>query len=410
MRKIIAIILLLVMQTGFSQTSEKEEKKSIEKQINQAGDYFKNAAYEKALEVSKQALVRSFKVNDDLLIAQSYNAIGVIYDEFSQSARAIEFYNKALIHANNTENDALKDWIYSNLGSVYYYSKIDVKKGIGYYEKSLEFAEKIRDSSQITYTKLNIASAYISINEFEPGMRYIKEVESYINRKGQDEAKLSYYGLNGIYYSNHNNPKLAEEYFFKALNIGKSMPAFLLNTYENLYKHYDLHKKDAEADLYKKKYDSLNKVLYPEENITTLDDTALQIELDENKHQLEKIEAANEQNQKKINDSKIISILFSVILIVLLLLVYTLYRNNNSKKNSILNFVPPMQNSGVQKKKPKKSRNSKPSSSQRSVTNCAHRCTALSESRICFWKSIRSTSTTNICILLNFLPAIYWLW
>ncbi|MDI1256680.1 MAG: response regulator [Flavobacterium sp.] len=334
MKNIITILLLLLAtQIGFSQATAITEKKKIEDLISKSGKYFKNAEYEKALDISKLALLRSLKFNDESLIAQSYNAIGVIYDEFSQSSRAIEFYNKALLHVNNTDNDALKDWIYSNLGSVYYYSKIDVKKGIVYYEKSLEFAQKINDSAQITYTKLNIASAYFSINEFEPGMRYVKEVESYIDRKGEEEARLSYYTLNGIYFSNHNNPKLAEAYFFKSIAIGKkNMPTFLVNTYQNLYEHYDLYKNKTQAAFYRNKYDSLNKSLYPEENISKLNDAALQIELDENKHQLEKIETANELNQKKINDSKIISILFSIILIVLLLLVYTLYRNNNSKK------------------------------------------------------------------------------
>jgi len=129
------ILIAFLFAVNFICAQNEIEKKSIENQINKAGISFGNGDYDKALELSKSALVRSFKINDDYLIAHSYNAIGVVYDEFSQAKHAISFYNKALFYASRIENDSLNDWIYSNLGSVYYFSKIDVKKGIRYYKK-----------------------------------------------------------------------------------------------------------------------------------------------------------------------------------------------------------------------------------------------------------------------------------
>jgi tetratricopeptide (TPR) repeat protein len=130
LKNIVTIILLLSLNFGFAHDSLKAERKSIEKQINEASRHYINADFEKALDLSKQALVRAYKINDDYLIAHAYNAIGVIYDEFSESKRAIEFYNKSLKHASRIDNDQLKNQIYGNLGSTYYYSIGDADKGI----------------------------------------------------------------------------------------------------------------------------------------------------------------------------------------------------------------------------------------------------------------------------------------
>ena len=238
----------------YSQTP-KGERKSIEKQIVKAGVYYRSDDYEKSLELSKQALVRSFKINDPYLIAHSYNSIGVIYDDFSQSKRAIEFYGKALQYANKTENDSLKDWIYSNLGSAYYYNKIDVKKGIAYYKKSLFYAEKIKDSSEIAYTKLNLANAYFSYEDFDSGYEYLSQIRPYFEKKGDAEGKFYLLNSLGVYYSNEKQQKLAEDYFFKALALSKQkgMKSLAINVYENLTAHYKKYNKLDKAKQYSNK-------------------------------------------------------------------------------------------------------------------------------------------------------------
>ena len=64
--------------------------------------------------LARQALVFSFKINDDSFIAQSYNTLGGIYNECSEIDKAIEFYNKALIYAQKVNDNSLYNWIYGN--------------------------------------------------------------------------------------------------------------------------------------------------------------------------------------------------------------------------------------------------------------------------------------------------------
>jgi signal transduction histidine kinase/CheY-like chemotaxis protein len=335
LKNILAIVLLLLMQFGNAQTSD-AEKKSIENQINEASRHFSNSEYEQALDLSKQALVRAFKINDEYLISHAYNSIGVIYDEFSETKRAIEFYKKALSHAENIDNDELKNWIYGNLGSAYYFSNIDVKKGIDYYKKSLEYAIKINDSSQIAYTKFNIASAYFSISKFKEGIVWVDEVQDYIDRKGEEEGKFTLNSLLGIYLSNTNRPKEAEEKFFKSIAIAEQnkMSNFLINAYENLSEHYGrFHQKELEK-LYKDKFDALSKIVYSDDKKKALEKSAVQIELDEYKIQLERIELENVIHQQKLEESKLVMILFVVICCILLVLIFTLYRSNVFRKKT----------------------------------------------------------------------------
>ena len=311
-----------------------DEKGSIEKQINQASSSFSNGEYEKSLDLAKKALVRAFKVNDDRLIAHAYNAIGVIYDEFSDSKRAIEFYGKALAHANKIDDDQVKNWIYGNLGNAYYFNGINVKKGIGYYKQALEYAVKTRDKVQITYSKLNLAGAYFSIKDFKLGIRYVDEVRDYVNTKGEPEANFTLNSLSGIYNSNMNQPKIAEEYFLKAIEIADKnhMNAFLVNGYENLVEHY---KKYGPPDLekqYNEKKEALSKIVYSEDKKKSIENSAIQIELDEYKIQLERIELENEKRQHKLEHSRLVVILFIGICIVLLVLIFTLYRTNIFRK------------------------------------------------------------------------------
>ena len=284
--------------------------------------------------MSKQALVRAFKINDSYLIAHSYNSIGVIYDEFSQSQRAIEFYNKALLYANKTANDSLKEWIYCNLGSAYYFNKIDVPKGIHFYEKSVIFAEKIKDSSEMAFTKLNLAGAYFAINDFKSGIVYVEQIRHYFETKGDAEGKFHLYNCLGTYYSNTNQPKLAEQYYFKAMALvtKDNLATSMLDIYENLSAHYKRYDYNKKAQLYKEKLRQLNDTLFSEEKKQSLEKSAVEIELDEYKNQFEKIESTNEAQQKKLHDSKLTSILFLIILLVMLLYIYTLYRNNSARK------------------------------------------------------------------------------
>ena len=135
--------------------------------------------------------------------------------------------------------------------------------------------------------------------------------------------------LLGIYTTNHNKKAEAEQHYAIAEKIANKnhFDSYLVSIYENLVRHYKHYNDPKTAQLYKAKLDSLSKVLYSEEKLDKVQKSAVQIELDEYKMQLERVEQANEKHKKSIKESRLIVILFIVILIILLLLLLTLYKN-----------------------------------------------------------------------------------
>jgi signal transduction histidine kinase/ActR/RegA family two-component response regulator len=335
------LLFFLFSFTTLVAQDNKLEKAAIEKLINNAVVDFSEAKYDEALEKSKQALMKSFAIDDNSLIAQSYNTIGVIFNECSETKKAIAYYEKALFYAHKVKNDTLYNWIYGNLGSAYYFSNIDVEKGISYYKKSLYYALKINDTSQIQYTKLNLASAYFAVKKYDLGNEQINGIKAQILSKDDEEAKLSLNLLLGIYSSNINNKAEAEQYFFTAKKIAEEngLDTFLINIYENLVNHFKLHQDSKNVILYQGKLDSLNKVVYSDEKLDKLKKSAVLIELDEYKIQLDRIEKVNQEHQNSIKESKLIVILFLVILIVLLLLLLTLYKNIKLRERANLELL-----------------------------------------------------------------------
>ena len=323
------LLFFLFSYTNLVAQDYNKEKTEIKRLLDQAFSDFNNAQYDKALESSKQALINSFGINDDSYIAQSYNTLGVIYNECSDSKKAIEFYLKALSYAKKTNKVKLLNWIYGNIGSVYYYNLNDVPKGLNYYKKALYYAEKMKDSKDIINTKINIVSAYYAINKYDEGNLYLKGIQEHVQKNGDKENIMILASLLGTYATSHNKKAEAEQYYAKAQEIAKEIryDSYLISIYDNLVHHYKRYQEPEKAKKYNEKSDSLSKVVYSEDKLNKLQKAALQIELDEYKNQLERIELVNEKHQQSKKDSKLIVILFIVILIILLLLLLTLYKN-----------------------------------------------------------------------------------
>lgn len=80
---------------------------------------------------------------------------------------------------------------------------------------------KNKDTAQIQYTKLNLASAYFALDQYDLGNQQINDIKEQILAKGDEESKMSLYHLLGIYASNNNLKDKGEAYFKVAETIAK---------------------------------------------------------------------------------------------------------------------------------------------------------------------------------------------
>ncbi|SEN99960.1 response regulator [Flavobacterium sinopsychrotolerans] len=336
--RIVLFVLLLLNSLSdnlFAQT-KLFSKKEIRKLTDQASQYLKDANFEKSLESSKLALHHSISTNNSYYTTISYNTIAANYAELAEFDKAIFFYNKGLFYANRTNNDTLKNHINNNLGNIYCFEKKQYEKGINYYKNSLTYSQKNADTSQIFLTKLNIAWAYFDIGDFQKGYPSLEFVNKYDTKYGDQTTAGAINMLNGMYYGYKGNHEKATTYFLNAIKFGKEANQKSDLSFAHLeYSRYLLIKGD-----YKKAYENLsnyNKIteeLYNKEKLEKANVAGINVELDEYKREIDKIENEKDIQLQSLEKSKMIVLLFTVIFIVLLLLIYTLFRNNNFKKKT----------------------------------------------------------------------------
>ena len=335
-KSIILFFVILFFQISFSQNTT-PTKKEIKKILSQSGEYFYNLECEKSLVLAKKALSEAHKINDHLSMARAYNIIGLNFQEFSDVDQSLSYFKKALYHANLSKNDTIQNSVNNNMGSIYSYKLNDFKNAIKYYNKALSYSLKLKDSTEITYTQLNIAGAYFANKEYNVGVKFLKDCSKYVMSKGELEAKITLSTIYGSYYSHINDTINAEKYFSQAIAFGKQNKSELVassicNVYYDFSMHYKRLKNYEKANYYLSIHDSLQDKIYSEEKKEKVKNQGVHIELDEYKRQIDKIEGEKLLQDKVVKESKLIVILFIIVFVVLLLLLFALYKNNKYRE------------------------------------------------------------------------------
>jgi len=340
MIQIRSFILLLFLLNSFSNSSFAQTKTPSKEEISQkakkAVKYLNDANFEKSISTARQVLHYATSIKDDYLIAVSYNTIAANLDELSEFDKAILYYNKGLSYANKTNNDTIKNWINNNLGNMYCFEKNQYEKGIQHYKKSLEYSQKAADTSQILFTKLNIAWALFDIGHYSEGLPYLQFINKYHPKFGDKSTVVVLSMLNGMYYGYKDEKKKANSYFINAIKLGniegeKSDLSYSHQEYSKfLLKNGDYKKAYENLELYNK----MTEKLYNAEKLKKANVAGINLELDEYKREVDKIEIEKNLQSQSLKKSRIIGILFIIALLVLLLLLYSLYKNDRFKKKA----------------------------------------------------------------------------
>jgi len=333
------VLLILLIFQGLHAQSEKVSRTSVLDLLSKSGEHLNKLESGKSLLLAKKALNQAYVIEDNQLIARSYNLIGLNFEEFSDYKKAIGFYNKGLKYAYKTSNDTLKSWLHNNLGNLYTFRKIDFKKGIENYKKASVFSEKIKDTTEIMYSHLNIAAAYFAREDYVSGYPYLKKAEPLVKKLGIMESTLSLNSLYGSYYTYHNEFPKAEASFKEALRICESNDIEFLETnvaelYDDFSRYYFKIKDYKSAYLYLEKHNDLKDKIYNVERVKEVNIAGSHIELDEYKREIDKIENEKIMQNDRLKQTKLLVIMFIFIFFILLLLMYALYRSNQLRKKS----------------------------------------------------------------------------
>ncbi|WP_296147823.1 response regulator [uncultured Flavobacterium sp.] len=328
--RIILIFLLFFSNLSFSQDNIHHVRREIHSIICEADALLIDAKYYESLQLAKKGLNLAYENNQYDYIAMFYNTIAGCHEELMDINKALEYYKKALIFVEKTENDTVKDWVHNNIGNVYNFDLKDYQKGIYHYKKSLLYAEKRKDTAEIIFTKLNLASAYFNLKDFETGFPYLVYASKNLIKFKDVESDVLLNTLYGTYYNHFKNSKKADFYFKKAIEIGETYKKFkaLSDAYEEYSKFLYNSGNYKNAYLNQKLFQELKDNIHNSEKIKNAQIAGVQIELDESKREINKIELERFKQAQNLKNSRITVFLFLAVLLGLLLFLYTLYRNN----------------------------------------------------------------------------------
>jgi two-component system NarL family sensor kinase len=340
------ILLSFALVLFFSEISFAQKKTLTDKEItlliNAASTERTNGEYEKSLLKSRVALEHAINNKNYDLIANSYLVIAANFDELTEPTKALFYYNLGLSHAKKTNNNILKNQFYNNLGNIYCFDKKQYDKGIYYYKKSLSISKKIHDTEQILLTNLNIAWAYFDINKYTEGFPYLKYINQYQPTQGSESTIVAVNMLNGMYYNYKNDNEKASKYFNLAIKYGNSGNEKSDLSYSHLEYSNFLNKignyKEAYQNLHL--YNKITDELNIEEKLKKANIIGMNIELDQYKREIDKIETKYKIKQSKLieeqsRNKKIVIFVFLLFISAVVFFYYFVQNLRLKEKNKL---------------------------------------------------------------------------
>ncbi|MFT5714886.1 MAG: signal transduction histidine kinase/CheY-like chemotaxis protein/TPR repeat protein [Flavobacterium sp.] len=353
--RIVLFLCISLNMFGNETISERSlpARKKILALTKEAACFLSEANYEKSFSTSRLALQQALAINDDYLIAKSYNNIAATYEDLSEFEKAVFYYKKGLVYANKTANDTIKNALNNNLGNVYCFEREQFDKGLDYYNKSLEYGHKMADTSQVYITELNLAWAYFYSKNFEKGKPHLDFINTYKNRYGDKTTTVALNMLNGMYFGSRSEYEKASLFFLAAIKLGnewgeKSNLSYTHEEYAMLLTKMGKYKEAYENLAL---YNSIRAELEDSEKLRKANMVGINLELDEYKRKVDIIELEKELQYKSLQQSRIIVLLFVIITGVFMLLIYSLYKNYNFKKKKNSELIVANEQLSVAKEK-----------------------------------------------------------
>jgi len=294
---------------------------------------------------SQQLLEYALKRNKYDMVAASYNIIGLNFEEFGDLKKSIQYYNSGVSYAQLAKNDTIENYLYNNIGNLYYFRLKDSKKGLYYYQKSYELSKKIDKPRDIAFAEINLADVYLELNELSKGKYYLQLVEKKM-APDDYEMGMSYYSLMGYYYEMQGDFVNAEKNYLKCISDFKHQEfeyhkSHQMDIYAMVYGFYKKNKKIEQALYYLEKHDELQDELFSKERNIEIKMAGGDIEALEYKYKVQQIETEKriqEQKMKASNSFNKVVLFFLGFVIVFLIFIFKGFVNYRSLSKKLADY------------------------------------------------------------------------
>ena len=143
--------------------------------------YDADSLYVLAKQTQKYSKLAQYKRGESF----SFLRLGDFYSDMGETDKAINYYTKGLVLAQQVKDDHLALRIMNNLAGENAY-KGDYAKALSGYLNGIALAEKVDNKNMQSIMNENIASLYTSQKEYEQALSYFKKVKKINDEIGNE--------------------------------------------------------------------------------------------------------------------------------------------------------------------------------------------------------------------------------
>ena len=283
--------------------------------------------YAKALEYYLAAAPAFEKGNDLKGLSGDYIWVGNVFNEgLHQFDKAAEYFHKSLSIAEKLNDSSLMSYNYNNLGQAYYFAK-NYNQALYYYHKAKSLKEILNDERGLGNTLSNISSVFFDIKKYDSAKVYNNSSLSIRQKQNDKKGMASCYLNAGNIYLQLQNFDAANAQYQKALFLGKEIgfKEAVIESYKGLSAYYEAKGGTKEALDYYKKYKEQNDSIFNK-------DITQQLATLQTKYETSKKQQLIEQQRFELT-KKQYWIYGSVGLIAIMFVLSFFYYKNNKLKN-----------------------------------------------------------------------------
>lgn len=292
-----------------------------------AGVYYRTGNIELADENEKKGLKMAEALNNPVLINNSYNALGVMYNQEKKYEEAKLMFMKLITIAEkaNSKPDLTK--AYLNTGTTYRnLEKYD--SALYYNEKGLAAAIEVGDWFDIAYGYNDIGSIYLRKNEYDKAIPYLQKAEQ-IRIEHNETAELVWtYAFIGDCYIGLKKYTDAKNAYNKAitLTLHNNNKRQRYEIYQRLGEMFLDYKKLDSAYFYNAKYIQLRDSVIQEERKTSTEALIASYQLEEKEKNILLLNEKERINQLEFQKQRTILVIAISGIVVLLFVLFIVLR------------------------------------------------------------------------------------
>lgn len=239
-------------------TSENE----VEIFYNLGNAYTDIAEYQTALEFYFKYIDKDVVKNNNALLSNAYNKIGVNYNYLKQEDQALKFYNKCIETASD---DTIRiAGAYNNMANIYQ-NKKQFEIATDYYKKALFFFNKKKHYEGQIAVNMNIGIIELITNKIETALSYFKHAEELASEQHDTLNLIAVYINLGDFYTTVKDYDEAQRHLEWALKYANKVNSRMLITesykslvnlyktkkdYQNAFNYLELFKANSDSIFY----------------------------------------------------------------------------------------------------------------------------------------------------------------